>query len=254
MFRCSLRTNLLAENKKIEDQFSKIYTFGVVHYTFNMTSNFLHFCSLHPFLILPGSIIAMLLIYHFGRKRYPKASNLVLLLPVFGVINLIYGGDWNKEYVYNHGVKGTGVIVRIENTNNYVNRVQVVNYHCLIKTNENKTVKAYFENSGDAFYPANELELAPQIGESFSIKYIPGDEDNFIILTNDIKSNFSNKINCTQLLEELVSAQAAYNFDKTDAGNKRAFKRSVEKFLQTPCDTNLQNVYRIQLEALKTDR
>jgi hypothetical protein len=25
----------------------------------------------------------------------------------------------------------------------------------------------------------------------------------------------------------------------------------VEKFLQAPCDTNLQNVYRMQLEELK---
>jgi len=196
----------------------------------------------------------MLLLYRFGKKRYPKASNLALLLPVFGVINLIYGGDWNREYVNNHGVKGTGVIVRIENTNNYVNRVQVVNYHCLIKTKDNKTVKTYFENSGDAFYPSNEMEIAPQIGESFSVKYIPGDEENFIILTNDIKSNFSNKVNCTKLLEELVSAQAAYNFDKTNVSNKKAFKQSVEKFLQTPCDTNLQRIYRMQLEELKWNR
>lgn len=216
-----------------------------------MTSNFLSFGAHHPFLILPCSIIAMLLIFRFGKKRYPKASMLALLLPVWGIINLIYGGDWNREYVYNHGVKGTGVIVRVENTNNYVNRVQVVNYHCLIKTKEGKTVKTYFENSGDAFYPPNELEIPPQIGESFSVKYIEGDEENFIILTNDVKSGFSNKINCTKVLQEMVSAQAEYNFDKTDAGNKHKFKRLVEKFLQAPCDTNLQRVYRMQLEELK---
>lgn len=216
-----------------------------------MTSGFLHFCALHPFLLLPCSIFAMLLILYLGKKRYPKASKLALLLPVWGVINLIYGGDWNAEYVYNHGVKGTGVIVRIENTNNYVNHVQVVNYHCLIKTKEGKTVKSYFENSGDAFYPANELEIPPQIGESFSVKYIEGDEENFIILTNDVKSGFSNKINCTKVLQEMVSAQAEYNFDKTNSGNKHKFKRLVEKFLQAPCDTNLQRVYRMQLEELK---
>ncbi len=193
----------------------------------------------------------MLLILYLGRKRFPKASKLALLLPVWGVINLIYGGDWNAEYVYNHGVKGTGVIVRVENTNSYINHVQVVNYHCLIKTKEGKTVKTYFENSGDAFYPANELEMPPQIGESFSVKYIEGDEENFIILTNDKKNGFSNKINCTKLLQEMVSAQATYNFDKTNSSNKRAFKQLVEKFLKEPCDTNLQRVYRMQLEELK---
>lgn len=219
-----------------------------------MTSSILHFGSLHPFLILPCSIIAMLLIYRLGKKRYPKASNFALLLPVLGIINLIYAGDWNRDYVYKHGVKGTGVIVRVENTNNYVNRVRVVNYHCLIKTKENKTIKTYFENSGDAFYPSNEMELAPQVGESFSVKYIPGDEDNFIILTNDVKSNFSNKVNCSKLLEELVSAQAAYNFDKVDKSNKSAYKQLVVKFLQTPCDTNLQRVYRMQLDELKAGK
>ena len=180
----------------------------------------------------------MLLILYLGKKRFPKASKLALLLPVWGIINLIYGGGWNAQYVYNHGTKGTGVIVRVENTNNYVNQ-------------EGKTVKSYFENSGDAFYPANELEMPPQIGESFSVKYMPGDEENFIILTNDPKNGFSNKINCTQLLQEMVSAQAAYNFDKTNTGNKRAFKHLLEKFLKEPCDTNLQRVYRMQLEELK---
>jgi hypothetical protein len=193
----------------------------------------------------------MLLILFFGRKKFPKASKLALLLPVWGVINLIYGGDWNAEYVYNHGVKGTGVIVEVEQTNSYVNHVQVVNYHCLIKTREGKTVKTYFENNGDAFYPANEMGIPPIIGESFSVKYIEGDEENFIILTNDRKSGFSNKLNCTKLLQEMVSAQAEYNFDKTNAVTKRTFKRLVEKFLQAPCDTNLQNVYRMQLEELK---
>lgn len=216
-----------------------------------MTSNFLHFCAQHPFLLLPCSIFAMLLILYLGRKRFPKASKLALLLPVWGVINLIYASDWNAQYVYNHGTKGTGVIVRVENTNNYINHVQVVNYHCLIKTKEGKTVKSYFENSGAAFYPANELEIPPQIGESFSVKYIPGDEENFIILTNDKNSGYSNKMNCTKLLQEMVSAQAAYNFDKSDDGNKRAYKRLVEKFLKEPCDTNLQRVYRMQLEELK---
>jgi hypothetical protein len=215
-----------------------------------MTSSFLRFGALHPFLILPCSIFLMLLILYFGRKRFPKASLLALLLPVWGVINLIYGGHWNAEYVYNHGVKGTGVIVRVENTNNYINHVQVINYHCLIKTKEGKSIKTYFENSGDAFYPANELEIPPQIGESFSVKYIVGNEENFIILTNDRKNGFSNKINCTKLLQEMVSAQATYNFDKANVDNKRAFKQLVEKFLKEPCDTNLQRVYRMQLEEL----
>jgi hypothetical protein len=193
----------------------------------------------------------MLLVLYLCRKRYPRASILALLLPVWGVINLIYAGDWNAEYVYNHGVKGKGVIVRVEATNNYINHIQVVNYHCLIKTKKRKTVKTYFENSGDAFYPANELEMPPQIGESFSVKYIEGDEENFIILTNDSKNGFSNKINCTKLLQEMVSAQATYNFDKTNTSNKRAFKQLVEKFLKEPCDTNLQRVYHMQMEELK---
>ncbi|ASS50677.1 MAG: hypothetical protein A3D31_14030 [Candidatus Fluviicola riflensis] len=193
----------------------------------------------------------MLLILYLGKKRFPKASKLALLLPVWGVINLIYAGDWNAEYVYNHGVKGEGVVVRLEPTDTWINEVQVVNYHCLIKTKSGKTVETYFENNGDAFYPANELEIPPQIGETFSVKYMEGDEENFIILTDDKKSGYSNKINCTKLLQELVSAQAAYNFDKTNAGNKRQFKHLVEKFLKAPCDTNLQRVYQMQLEELK---
>lgn len=193
----------------------------------------------------------MLLILYLGKRRYPKASKLALLLPVWGIINLVYGAGWNAEYVYKHGVRGEGVIIRVEPTNSWINEVQVFNYHCLIKTKSGKTIETYFENSGDAFYPATDLWMPPQIGEPFSIKYVDGDEDNFIILTNDQASAYSNKINCTQLLQEITSAQAAYNFDKKNAANKRAFKQLIEKFLKEPCDTNLQRAYRMQLEELR---
>ena len=216
-----------------------------------MISSILHFCAQHPFLLLPCSIFAMLLIFYLGRKKFPIASKLAIVLPIWGVINLIYGGEWNAEYVYNHGLKGTGVVISIEPTNNRINDVEVVNYHCLIKTKDGTTIKAYFENSGTVFYPQNSLELLPQIGEQFSVKYMANNAENFIILTNDSKSGFSNKMECTQLLQEIASAQAAYNFDPSDKEKAKAFRSMLNQFLKGPCDENIKTAYRLVLEQMK---
>jgi len=216
----------------------------------DMVSAILYFCSHYALVLLfIASFVVPFLWIFFLRKR-KKAGFLLLILPLLAVINLIYGTNWNNSYVYNNGVKSTGVVLRIAPTNRWVNHVQQVEYQCLIRTKEGKTIPAVFLNDGNAFFPQQEIWMPPMIGEQFSLKYIPGDETNFIILTNEPGSGYASKFTCTEKLMQISPAKAAYEFDPADPAKKKAYQKVLKEYLQTPCDTNLQKVYREELKKL----
>jgi hypothetical protein len=213
-----------------------------------IVSAFLQFCALHPFLLLGLSIVLMCLIFYKAAKKHLLLSGFALMLPVFGVVNFIWGSEWNAAYVYRHGEKGTGTVIRINPTNTWINNVREVEYVCLIKTKDGETMNAAFFNNASVFYPDPELWMPPQIGEQFDVKYIPGNETNFIILTNDPGSAYSNKINCFKLLQKIASAKAAYEFDPSHAQNKKTYTALIRRYLQSPCDTNMKKAYELILQ------
>lgn len=214
----------------------------------------LQFCALHPFIVMVLLVAVMLFLFY--RLRKPNQilwSNVFWLLPVFGVFNFIYGDNWNGRYVFRYGEKGTGVVLRIQPTNTWVNRVRQVEYQCLIKTQDGQTLNVTFANNMSIFYPKPELWMPPQIGETFDIKYISGNETNFVILTNDPNSDYSNKIQCTKLLQEIASAKAAYDFDKKDSAAKEAYVKLLRKYISKPCDEEVKKAYTLMLERMEND-
>jgi hypothetical protein len=218
-----------------------------------IVSALLQFCTLHPFLLMLLLVASMLLIfYKTAKKSYILWTNFAWLLPLFGIANFIYGSDWNSSYVYKHGEKGTGIVIRIAPTNTWVNRVREVEYLCLIKTKDKQTLDAVFVNNDHLFYPKPKLWMPPQVGEQFDIKYIPGNESNFIILTRDPQSPYANKITCMEIMQQIASAQAAYNFDKTNTVSKKAYVRLLRRYIAAPCDENVKKAYTLLLERIES--
>jgi hypothetical protein len=169
---------------------------------------------------------------------------------LFAILNLIYGGEWNNDYVAKHGIKSTGVVLRIVPTNRWVNHVQQISYECLIRTKNGKTTEVQFVNDGNIFYPEQELWIPPAIGETFPVKYIQNDPQNFIILTNEPGNRYSSKFSCTEILMKIAPAKTAYEFDRNDPTRKKTYRNVLEQYLQAPCDTNLQKIYREELKKL----
>lgn len=218
-------------------------------------SHVLYFLSAHGFMIVPLAIVLMLIVLAIWRKKYPVASRfLAVSLVAFAIVNLIWGGTWNASYVHKHGVRGEAVVTKIVPTNNYINDVQVMEYRCLLRTQSGKVFSVSFENSGDIFYPQTDLWMPPAIGESFTVRYMEGHEANFIIPTDDKKSSYSNKVQCIELMQEIASAKAAYEFDRKNTENRKSYKTLLQQFIQQDCDTNLQKVYRMELEKLNQNK
>ena len=182
----------------------------------------------------------------FLRKKFPRAIALLFLLPVFGVVCLIFAGDWHAKHVFNNGLKGEGVILESVPTNNYVNHVQVIQYNCLLKLSDGRQVRTSIENNSDIFYPNKNPIMSFEVGKKFPIRYMEGDESNFIIPTD--QSNPEE--NCNQVLLKVSAAQAAYNLDKSNEQNKNELKKTIDYYLTQPCDTNMQTAFRLLRQQL----
>lgn len=215
-------------------------------------SHLLYFLSAHGFMIVPLAIVLMLIVLAIWRKKHAIASRfLAVSLVVFAIVNLIWGGTWNASYVHKHGVRGEAVVTKIVPTNSYINEVQVMEYHCLLRTESGKVIAVSFENNGDIFYPQTDLWMPPAIGESFTVRYMEGHEENFIIPTDDKKSPYASKLHCIKMLEVITSAKAAYEFDRKNTANKKAYEKLLRQFLQMDCDPNLRTVYQMELDKLR---
>jgi hypothetical protein len=105
-------------------------------------------------------------------------------------------------------------------------------------------------SNDDIFYPEPKIRMLPGAGETFNIRYTPGNESNFVIVTNDVTSAYSNKLSCTKLLTQIAEAQTIYRFDPSNRGNKRAYAKLLRRFLKEPCDTNTKKAYEQVLKQL----
>ena len=92
--------------------------------------------------------------------------------------------------------------------------------------------------------------MQPGVCEAFDVKYMPGNESNFIILTNDRESAYSNKLGCTQLLQEISAARVKYDFDTKNRKNAQVYRKLLKEYLAAPCDTNVQRAYKMLLEDM----
>ncbi len=122
----------------------------------------------------------------------------------------------------------------------------MVEYNCLLKLSDGSQVKAVFENNNSLFYPPNDLVILPTVGKVFPIIYMEGDETNFIIPTDSTNV----ELNCMELLQELSSAQAAYELDKLNQKNKTEYINEINQYLSHPCDTNMQMAFKMVLKQL----
>ena len=216
-----------------------------------LQSKFLHFLSHNPFLVLFGSIfggIALVIFFAFIKKGI---AVFFLLFPVFGIVSFICGSDWNDSFVNENGMKGTAVVTQFAPTGTIINDVEEIKYSTLIKTTSGATVESAFYNNNHTFYPKPNLFIPPSVGEIFTVKYIPGDEHNFIICTADSTSPFANQLDCVEALKHLATAQAKYSLDSTNVLFKKEYEKALGDLLNAPCDTNLNMTYREQLQELE---
>jgi hypothetical protein len=110
---------------------------------------------------------------------------LVVLGIVFGGINAFTSHIVNSLFLNAFGVRGSAVIVHARETNTMLNYQYVWEYDVVLKTSDGKDVAATFTTDTSSIYPVRNEILIPPEGQSFVVKYVPGFERNFVIMSDE---------------------------------------------------------------------
>jgi hypothetical protein len=178
----------------------------------------------HGFDLVPASILASILI---GFISYRLRSSLVLcLVPVvFGaaIVNLVMGADWADGLIYRHGIPAQATITGSFPTNIIYNNQDVVGFHVLIRPADGSVMETSFRTDDFNVYPPRNRTRYPDTGDVFTVRYLPGHPDAFVIIRND-DSPWATRLRCEGLAVEADQADHKVKF----APGNMAFRRVAQ--------------------------
>ena len=164
----------------------------------DIVSYALHFNQHHSILIAIATLVAMFPIA-FLKKRFYLAAFIML----FGLLNFGFNSDLNRWYVHQHGARGTGSITEARPSNVVINKRPQTEFDVLLKVKDGQIIKSSFNSYDEIFINESEegpaeYSIPPEIGEEFTILYMPGDLKNFAIVVDDYKSAYGRRLHCSQ--------------------------------------------------------
>ncbi|MBC7371968.1 MAG: hypothetical protein H7326_10405 [Bdellovibrionaceae bacterium] len=170
----------------------------------DIVSYILHFNQNHSVLIAIATLFALFPLAILKKRYY-----LGTFMMIFGCLNFGFNSEMNRWYVNQHGIRGTGTLTEAKESSVVINKKPQREFEVLIKAKDGQIIKSSFASYDDIFInenPAEEVTPPPEIGEEFTILYLPGDLKNFAILVDDYKSPYGKRIYCAELKNQQPAA------------------------------------------------
>lgn len=181
----------------------------------------------------------MLFLYMFLITLIALSRHLVIagILVVLLIVNYIYSGHLNHNFLRRNGEQGFGIVTEIEQTEIWVNDVRQLRLKVILKTREGQAVKTDFTTNDDIYDTKLNMERlpGPNIGEEFAILYLPGHKKNFSILPEDRSTPYGKRVVCTEIAGRLQSVTAAFKFTPNDEGARKDYERVLQEFQKNEC-------------------
>lgn len=190
-------------------------------------SYILFFLNHHPawsFLI----IILLFVFLSYVTKKWIFGV-LGLLLPM---ANIFCAHMLNAWFLNTFGEKSTAVITYSEQTNSTLNDAYIWDYDALVKTLEGKDVESGFSTTSAAIYPIRNRILIPPVGQLFFVKFIPGYEKNFVILSDE--SLYGKMLLISKKREKVEKARRMFEASPANSTFKQAYRQAMLTFVNDP--------------------
>lgn len=185
------------------------------------------------------SMLAMLsIILLFGllgvvMMRWKKNSGWLFLGVIgvmFGGINAFTGHIVNSLFLNAFGVRGNGVIVHSKETNYMLNYQYVWEHDVVLKTADGQDVATTFTTDTASIYPVRNEILIPPEGQTFVVKYVPGFERNFVIMSDESEYGKERLIRAD--LEPVKKAEGQLAADPSNQAFIDEYRGALQAFLQ----------------------
>ncbi|MGA3133757.1 MAG: hypothetical protein ABSD59_23570 [Terracidiphilus sp.] len=194
-------------------------------------SAILYFFSRYPFLSFP--VIILLFLFIAAAIAQWRKQPLWYLLAIAGLllapVNAFFGHFMNSLFLNAVGVEGTGYIVQARQTNDMLNNQYVWAYDVVLKTQDGRDVPAKFNTWTACIYPLRNQILIPPQGEPFVVKYVPGFERNFVIMSDE--SEYGRQRLIERDLEPVEKAAAQLKVSPDNPAFIDEYRKALQTFL-----------------------
>ncbi|MFT4066192.1 hypothetical protein [Paraburkholderia sp.] len=172
-----------------------------------------------PVAILSSLLIGMIAI----RQRRFVILWLAVVIAGYALVNVIIGPDWVVALIYHFGSQAQATVTGTFPTNDVYNNQNVVGYHILIRPSGGAVIEATFRSDDFNVYPSRNATRYPDRGDVFTVRYLRGYPEDFVIVRND-GSPWSNRLRCEDLAIKADRADQEASF----APENPAFRQATQ--------------------------
>lgn len=171
-----------------------------------------------------------------GLRRF----SILLLIPVivgYAFLNLAFGVDWGVALIHRFGNQAPATATGRFTTNDVYNNQDVAGYHVLIRAADGNVFETTFRTDDFNVYPSRNTTRYPNVGDVFTVRYLPGHPDDFVIVRDD-GSPWSNRLRCEALAVSVGQADQKANFAPENQRFEQASRDARAAFQSAGCQAD----------------
>ena len=165
---------------------------------------------------------------------------LVAVIVGYAFVNLIAGPDLVVGLIYRFGDQAEATVTGTFPTNDIYNNQNVVGYHVLIRPSHGAVIETSFRSDDFNVYPPRNATSYPDSGDIFTVRYLRGHPDDFVIVRGD-GSPWSNRLRCEDLAVKAEQADQKAGFAPEDPAFRQAVKAAHAALQSAGCQAGSAN-------------
>ena len=196
-----------------------------------LLSKLLHFATYHPLKFLIISVVVTSFVTSLVSK-ITKTEGAFAAIPIvffLSIGNLIAGHWINAFFIHNVGVYGKAIIVDSGDAGFMINDWEASYYDILVTTEEGQEILTNGTDMSIPLYPLRNTILMPPIDEEFVVKYVPGDEENFVIMADD--SNYGKRRLLGEARQPVERARHLYEASSENLDFVQQYREALQTFI-----------------------
>ncbi|MGH8781778.1 hypothetical protein [Paraburkholderia sp.] len=191
--------------------------------------------ALWRFYVLPAGVVLVMFCGGLLRRRLGHAMWVIPLCGALVLANLLVGVDVGVRLIHRFGAQGQATIVGSYGTGTVYNRHRVIGYNVLVRTADGKIVETSFEDDDFNVYPPHTATTYPQQGDEFTVRYLVGFPNDFVIVSND-DSPWAKRLSCSKLARTAVATAQKQQFAPDSAAYRDAAVAAEHALRAASCE------------------
>ena len=149
--------------------------------------------------------------------------------------NFVSGPDAYNSFLESRGVEADAAVISVKKSSSVFaegsDEIEIT-----VQEESGAVIEMSFTSHDRRFYPPVETPtVAPENGDRIRIRYFPGAETGFIVLSDPKKSFYGGKIACADAKKIMAATEKANRFNDFNPDARKRYRKAIEQALALSC-------------------